>query len=110
MSSFEGLEKAIGRKFTASELLSVKVISLPEAGVIRTVYGPLAGALQIDYADGSLHQIKELVEAALQVLEQLAPQAFDGRDIQVFQGSNHLDVIDNGVGSAGWLVIADNLK
>lgn len=110
MSAIESLEKAIGRKFTASEILHTKVIDLPKVGIIRTVSGPLAGVLDIDYAGGPLSHVKARVELALRVLEQTAYEAYESRDIQVYQGGNHLDIVDNGVGSTGWLTIADHLK
>lgn len=110
MKTIESLEKAIGRKFTASELLHTKVIPIPKGGVIRTVSGPLASVLQIDYAGVPLHHLKTQVEIALQALEQIAGEAYEGRDIQVHQGGSHLDVIDYGVGSTGWLIVADHLQ
>lgn len=33
---------------------------------------------------------------------------FSGKDVLVYQGGHHLDIVDNGKGSLGWLMVEDH--
>lgn len=109
MQSIEIFEKFTGRKFSAAELLHTKVFFLPEEGKRRIVYGFLASTIDLDYSQKSLSDIGKQIEFALHSYGRIVPNAFSGKKIRVYQGSNHLDIINDGVGSMGWLIVEDHL-
>ncbi|MCG3784628.1 hypothetical protein [Delftia acidovorans] len=106
--SYELLESAIGRKFSAGEILHRRIMSLP-GRVTRVVHGPLAGAVNIDYANHSLDEIESQLKTTLETLMPYCPDVFEGRNISVYRGGNHLDIVDLGKGSMHWLSVEDHL-
>ncbi|KOC22241.1 hypothetical protein GL58_07165 [Comamonas testosteroni] len=109
MPSIEVFEKLTGRKFSDAELLHTKVLAFPEEGKKRVVYGLLAEAIDIDYSQKSLSELGEQIRLVLSNIERVAPKAFVGQNIRVHEGGNHLDIINDGVGSMGWLIVEDHL-
>ena len=109
MPSIEVFEKLTGRKFSDADLLHTKVLAFPEEGKKRVVYGLLAEAIDIDYSQKSLSELGEGMRLALSHGERLAPKAVGGQSMRLYEGGNHLDIINDGVGSMGWLIVEDHL-
>lgn len=109
MPIIEVFEKLTGRKFSDADLLHTKVLAFPEEGKKRVVYGLLAEAIDIDYSQKSLSELGEQIRLALSNIERLAPKAFVGQNIRLYEGGNHLDITNDGVGSMGWLIVEDHL-
>ena len=107
MQSIEVFEKFTGRKFSTGELLPTKVFAMPEERKKRVVYGLLADAIEIDYTQKSLADISEQIKLALCKIERVVPKVFIGQSICVYEGGNHLDIINDGVGSMGWLIVEE---
>lgn len=108
--SMEALEKFAGRKFTASELLRTKLFIAPGGEATRIVYGPLTTVFDIDYAALPLAELREVIELALLSLDRMVPNLFKGKSIRVYEGGNHLDIINEGVGTMGWLTVEDHVR
>lgn len=109
MESVEVFEKFAGRKFSAGELLRAKVLDFPEDGRRRIIYGPLACVFDLDFSQESLSTLGQQIQFTLDNLKRSVPEAFAGKKVRVYQGNNHLDVVEDGVGSMGWIVVEDHL-
>lgn len=77
---------------------------------LRVIYGPLAEDLDIDWTQG-LDDMKGIIEFLLsnhygQSLPSFKKAKF--KNIKVYTGSSHLDIVDDGVGSLGLLRVEDN--
>lgn len=91
--------------------MKVKIVNLPN-GEKRIISGELVEQFDFDYTQ-ELSQLKQDIEFALSTLqrkksywEKLFP--FPNKDIIVHQGGHHLDIVDNGKGSLGWLTVEDH--
>lgn len=96
---------------TTDDQIKVRVINLPNNYKSkRLVYGKLASTLKIDYSQ-SLDEIKKEIELALVALENSSLKhrlASMNKNISVYQGGYHLDIIDVGKGSLNWLIVEDH--
>ena len=97
-------EEKCGRNFTAAEMAYVRVIPLRENNVMRVVRGPLASAIQLNYEQSDLPSLEKQLEFALIALN--FPQIM--AEVKIYRGGSHLDLIQDGVGSLGWLFVADH--
>lgn len=98
--------------------MQIQVIKLAN-GKKRLIHGDYAEIFKLDYTQ-SLTELKKDIELALFTLNRKVPKKgvfdfnkknrfeFDDKDIRVYQGNNHIDIINNGVGSMNWLTIADH--
>lgn len=87
----------------------VKVFHL-ETGKRRVVFGKLLNNLSLDYTQ-ELDQLRDDIHLALEVLSGSSfwnSLRFLGKDVLVYKGDNHIDVVDNGKRSLGWLVVEDH--
>lgn len=87
----------------------VKVFHL-ETGKRRVVFGKLLNNLSLDYTQ-ELDQLRDDIHLALEVLSGSSfwnSLRFLGKDVLVYKGDNHIDVVDNGKKSLGWLVVEDH--
>ena len=91
--------------------MKVKIVNLPN-GEKRIISGELVEQFDLDYTQ-ELSQLKSDIEFALSALqrkksfwEKLFP--FPNKDIMVYQGGHHLDIVDNDKGSLGWLTVEDH--
>jgi hypothetical protein len=75
----------------------MQIIKLEEDNV-RIIRGALAHELTIDWSIRSLSELKKLIEFALRY-----------KDLHIHEGANHLDIVDNNVGSLNLLIIEDHL-
>lgn len=90
--------------------IDFKIISLKEKNIKRVIYGKLVNAFDIDFTQ-DLTNLKQDIELTLNFLKQTRLKmrlAFMTKDIFVYQGSNHLDIVNNGVGSLNWLIVEDH--
>lgn len=90
--------------------MDVKIILLKEKNIKRVIYGKLLKAFNIDFTQ-DLTVLKQDIERVLDFLRQTKLKmrlAFMTKDIFVYQGSNHLDIVNNGVGSLNWLIVEDH--
>ncbi|AMW80743.1 hypothetical protein AMD27_17660 (plasmid) [Acinetobacter sp. TGL-Y2] len=91
--------------------MKVKVINLD--GIKRIVFGELIDELDVDYKQ-DLKKLKEDLDLALETwieLNQTKPLGFlktGFKKIKIHQGSNHLEIVNDGVGTLGWLMVQDN--
>lgn len=88
----------------------VKVIDMKN-GKRRLVYGKFVKMLDVDYSQ-SLEALKIDIELALDALRHSSFSkrlAFFNKDVIVYKGNNHIDIVDSGEGSLGWLRIEDHL-
>lgn len=88
----------------------VKIFHL-KSGIKRVVYGKLLNNLSLDYTQ-DLDQLRDDIHLALEVLSGSSfwnSLKFLGKDVLVYKGDNHIDVVDNGKSSLGWLTIEDHI-
>lgn len=91
--------------------MKIKIVNLPN-GEKRIISGKLVEQFDLDYTQG-LSELKQDIEYALSVLERNQSLwdnlfTFSGKDILVYQGGHHLDIVENGKGSLGWLTVEDH--
>ena len=86
--------------------MKIKVVNLSDKEK-RIIYGELADQFDLDYSK-ELGKLKRDIEFALSVLEQLQPKLFAKKNVRVYEGGHHLDIINDGVGSLNWLIIEDH--
>lgn len=83
-----------------------------ENGIKRVVFGKLVNSFDIDYTNPNLTELKGDIEYCLEILENTGSLKdrfmFFNKKVDIHQGSNHLDIIDDGVGSLNWLVVEDH--
>jgi hypothetical protein len=76
----------------------------------RIVFGKLINSLDLDYTQ-NLTSLRRDIELSLNALKQssfLKRLTFFNKDVLVYQGGNHIDIVDNGKQSLGWLTIEDH--
>ena len=94
---------------TAPTNADVKVVHLKN-GKRRVIFGKLLNNLSLDYTQ-ELDQLRDDIHLALEVLSGSSfwnSLRFLGKDVLVFKGNNHIDVVDNGKKSLGWLTVEDH--
>lgn len=87
----------------------VRVINLPDR--TRVVYGKLMNVLDLDYTQ-DLKRLSVSVELALYALQASSVRhrlSTFSKNVMVYQGNNHIDVVDDGRGSLNWLTVEDHL-
>lgn len=89
---------------------NIKILRLP-SGVKRTVTGKLVSQFGIDYANENVAELKQDVERCVQIMSK-SPKVKDrymffNKNILVYAGSNHIDIVDDGKGTLNWLTIED---
>lgn len=90
--------------------LDIKIIKLSN-GIKRLVYGKLLKAFDLDYTQ-DLDSLKTDIEFSLERLYEsslLKRLSFFNKKVFVYQGNNHLDIVDDGVGSLNWLIVEDHV-
>lgn len=103
-----GLKAAESRVDPAD--LDVRIFKLKN-GMKRLVYGKLLNAFELDFSQ-NLTDLREDIETSLNILKHSKLKyrlAFFNKNVFVYQGNNHLDVVDNGVGSLNWLIVEDHI-
>lgn len=93
----------------APDEIECKIIHL-QNGMKRIVYGKMLNAFDVDFTQ-DLTSLKEDIELSLEFLKKTKLKmrlAFMTKDIFVYQGANHLDIVNNGVGSLNWLIVEDH--
>lgn len=94
---------------TSNSQADIKIIPLRD-GKKRVIYGKLLNTLDLDYTQ-SLSDLKIDIELALATLSRSSIwKAFQflTKDVIVAKGNNHLNIVDNGKKSLGWLVVEDH--
>lgn len=90
--------------------MQIQIIKLGN-GKQRIIHGDFAEVFKLDYTQ-SLTALKKDIEFALNVYQRNYDKKsifdFKKKNILVHQGSNHLDIVDDGVGSLKWLSIEDH--
>ena len=92
------------------EDLDIRIIKLRN-GMKRLVYGKLLKAFDLDYTQ-DLDSLKVDIELSLKRLYEsslLKRLAFFNKNVFVYQGDNHLDIVNDGVGSLNWLIVEDHI-
>lgn len=87
----------------------VKLINLRN-GKKRVIYGKLLHSFDIDYTQ-DLASLREDIEISLNALSRSSfwkYLQFLNKDVLVYKGDNHIDVVDNGRKSLNWLVVEDH--
>jgi hypothetical protein len=87
----------------------IKVLNLKN-GYRRIVYGKLVNMLDLDYSQ-DLDTLKKEIELGLQILSQSSFRhkiAFLNKEVLVYKGGHHIDVVDDGKGSLNWLMVEDH--
>jgi len=87
----------------------VKIISLKD-GKKRVIYGKLLNTLDLDYTQ-ELSSLRDDIHLSLEVLSNSSfwnSLKFFNKDVLVYKGNNHIDVVDNGKKSLGWLTVEDH--
>ena len=103
------LEESFFKSENRSTECDVKIFDLKN-GRKRIVYGKLVNSFELDYSK-SLSELKLDIELSLNALSRSSfwkSIKFFNKNVIVHQGNNHLDVVDNGVGSLNWLIIEDH--
>lgn len=92
------------------EDLDIRIIKLKN-GMKRLVYGKFINAFDLDFAQ-DLTSLREDIEMSLEILKHSKLKyrlAFFNKNVFVYQGDNHLDIVDDGVGSLNWLIVEDHI-
>ncbi|MHC0019315.1 Arc family DNA-binding protein [Acinetobacter pittii] len=87
----------------------VRIIPLKD-GKKRVIYGQLLNTLDLDYTQ-ELSSLRDDIHLSLEVLSNSSfwnSLRFFNKDILVYKGNNHIDVVDNGKKSLGWLIVEDH--
>ncbi|MPS60603.1 Arc family DNA-binding protein [Acinetobacter sp.] len=87
----------------------VKIIPLKD-GKKRVIYGKLLNTLDLDYTQ-ELSSLRDDIHLSLEVLSNSSfwnSLKFFNKDVLVYKGNNHIDVVDNGKKSLGWLTVEDH--
>ena len=103
------LEESFIKADNSSIQGDVKIFDLKN-GQKRIVYGKLINSFELDYSK-PLSELKSDIELSLYALSRSSfwkSIKFFNKDVIVYQGNNHLDVVDNGEGSLGWLHVEDH--
>lgn len=100
------LEQVIGNRNSY-----VKVIHL-ENGYKRLVYGSIINLIDVDYSNPNLTELKSDIDHCLTILKRSNSLKFKmmffNKNIYIYEGGHHLDIVDEGKGSLGWLIIEDH--
>lgn len=99
------LEQAIANTSKAD----VKVINLKN-GYKRLVYGKLLNVLGVDYTQ-DLSELRDDIRLSLYALRGasfIQKMAFLNKEVVVYQGGHHIDIVNDGKGSLGWLRVEDH--
>lgn len=99
--------EGIGGRVSLSEA-DVRIFNLKD-GTRRVVFGKFVNSLDLDYSQ-SLDALRTDIELALDALRRssfLKQLSFLNKDVLVYQGGHHIDVVDNGEKSLGWLKVED---
>lgn len=86
----------------------VRIFNLKD-GTRRVVFGKFVNSLDLDYTQ-SLKTLQLDIEIALDALRRsslLKQLTFLNKDVYVHKGGYHIDVVDNGKKSLGWLRVED---
>lgn len=91
---------------------NIKIYHL-ENGIKRVIFGKLVNSFQINYKNPNLAEIRDDIEQCLDILAHTGSLKerfmFLNKNVIVYEGNNHIDVVDDGKGSLGWLIIEDHL-
>ncbi len=81
-------------------------------GVKRVVFGKLVNSFDIDYTNENLSELKDDIDYCLKILCNTGSLKdrlmFINKDVFVYEGGHHLDIVNNGKGSLHWLTIEDH--
>lgn len=81
-------------------------------GIKRVVFGKLVGSFDIDYTNPDLKELKDDIEYCLDILRNTGSLTqrfmFFNKNVFVYEGGHHLDIVDDGVGSLNWLIVEDH--
>ncbi|NNP75583.1 hypothetical protein A7P54_04010 [Acinetobacter sp. Ac_3412] len=102
-------ESFLNTTTVSSNQADVRIISLRN-GKKRVIYGKLLNTLDLDYTQ-ELSSLRDDIHLSLEVLSNSSfwnSLKFFNKDVLVYQGDNHIDVVDNGEGSLGWLTVEDH--
>lgn len=94
--------------------MKVKVVNLD--GIKRVISGELINQIDIDYTQ-TLSEIRSDIEYIIgpimeiyqsKLMNRLIPSKKIKNLVRVHEGSSHLDIVDDGIGSLGLLTIQDH--
>ena len=92
--------------------MTVAVLDLGVPNMRRVVSGSLANSLKLDWTK-PLSELQQDVELALDALSRTQGffknlMMFATKNVRVYRGGNHIDIVDDGKGSLNWLFVGDN--
>ena len=106
------VDQALSNSLKVQSAPDVKIIHL-ENGIKRVVFGKLLNTFEIDYKNPNLEALKEDIDYCIHVLQQSRSikdrLKFFNKNVLVYKGDNHIDIVDNGIGSLNWLTVEDHL-
>lgn len=97
-------------KSLASPQSEVKIIHLNN-GKKRVIFGKLLNTFDLDYTQ-ELSSLRDDIHLSLEVLSNSSfwnSLKFFNKEVIVYKGDNHIDVVDNGKKSLGWLIVEDHI-
>ena len=96
-------------KIRKEQQMRIKIIKLE--GSRRLVKGKYADLLDLDYAQNLDELYKDINLALPSLLESLSlvEKLTMAGDIIVVRGSNHIDIVQDGKGSLGWLTVENHI-
>ncbi|MCG9494265.1 Arc family DNA-binding protein [Acinetobacter pittii] len=103
------LEESFLRATNSSSQADIKIIPLKD-GKKRVIYGKLLNTLDLDYTQ-ELSSLRDDIHLSLEVLSNSSfwnSLKFFNKEVLVYKGNNHIDVVDNGKKSLGWLIVEDH--
>ncbi|MFG0587650.1 Arc family DNA-binding protein [Acinetobacter sp. YQ_14] len=103
-------ESFLNNSSVSSNQADVRIIPLRD-GKKRVIYGKLLNTLDLDYTQ-ELSNLRDDIHISLEVLSGSSfwnSLKFFNKEVIVYKGDNHIDVVDNGEGSLGWLTVEDHI-
>lgn len=92
--------------------LDVRVFDIGD-GIKRIVHGKMLDIFNVDYSHKKLSDVKKELEQTISAIKKSPTlkqrlQLFN-KNILVYQGGHHLDIVNKGIGSLNWLIVEDHL-
>lgn len=90
---------------------SVKIINL-DNGIKRIIHGKMINSFDIDFKQ-ELSDLKKDIQMYLEYMSESRSLKdrfmFFNKNVFVYEGGHHLDIVDDGVGSLNWLIVEDHI-
>lgn len=88
---------------------NTRVVRLSGNKGYRVIFGRLLPYLEVDWASYTLTELRDvLAVAALPLAVRIFERECRGKDLRVYEGSHHLNLIEYSVGTMDMLIVEDH--